>query len=175
MANAIKESSEYKLVNQRYPHITKMIDLYWGLSDLNIYLNNIFNDSRSGKRQGLPSDVSSALWHIFEEHTKEFPNSVLSYSEADKNKDGQKSVYKIVLPKRFSHINREWFTNERQKIPVGSAVEIYFDETEYIDSMAIGMLLILKDRFNDVSFINMNESMKKLAYATRIDKIFKIV
>lgn len=71
----ITENKDYILIKNRFPHIAKSIEICWGSGELTLYLNNLFHDTRDGKRQGFPRDIAKALWQILDLHTKEFPET----------------------------------------------------------------------------------------------------
>lgn len=48
------------------PHLVKRVCLIWGSSELDGYIDHLIMDSRDGKRQGLPVDISEELLFLQE-------------------------------------------------------------------------------------------------------------
>lgn len=70
MSNNVQELDEYKRILLAFPHIAKIISLFWGEQELSWYFNNLFLDSRDGNRQGLPVEISkdiNSLWKLHED------------------------------------------------------------------------------------------------------------
>lgn len=72
----IKDTDDFKLVNESFPHVGKSLDLTWGSREFLNYTNRLFFDTRDGKRQGFPLPVLKALHKLCELHDQEFPEYV---------------------------------------------------------------------------------------------------
>ena len=69
----LTKNPQFKLINERYPHISEKIKSLWGDKECNIYLNELFNDTRANTRQGFPVEIASALFKLLQEHEFRFP------------------------------------------------------------------------------------------------------
>ena len=79
----ISTNYDYLLIKNRFPHIAKNIEMFWGHSELLSYINNLFLDTRDGKRQGFPEYIIKALWQLLDLHHKQFPNVDVKLSVHD--------------------------------------------------------------------------------------------
>lgn len=57
-------------------------------------------------------------------------------------------IHKIITPKRFTYESHKWLRGEIATITKHDTVEVHLHHTEYLDSSALGMLLILRDLSN---------------------------
>lgn len=69
---------EFILVNSRFPHIGEKLELLWGYEEFSRYILKLLNDSRDGKREGLPTEIASALLKLMLIHDKIFLNNTPS-------------------------------------------------------------------------------------------------
>lgn len=58
------------------------------------------------------------------------------------------TVHKILTPERFTFESHKWLRHETARLTKDDTVEVDFKYTVYMDSAALGMLLILRDRSN---------------------------
>jgi|APFre7841882654_1041346.scaffolds.fasta_scaffold211234_1 hypothetical protein len=70
----IIDNEDFKCVETKYPHIAKQIMLLWGSFEMNIFFDNILEDTRKGTRLGFPSKDSECLYRLREKHYKLFSN-----------------------------------------------------------------------------------------------------
>ena len=75
------DNVNFKIVNEKFPHIGKSIDLMWGTPECSMYINRLMNDTRDGQRQGFPSEVASALFKLLNVHDSVFPNAALRITD----------------------------------------------------------------------------------------------
>lgn len=55
---------QLEIIRRHYTHIANNVELFLGSPYLEEYLNHILNDSRDGTRQGLPKEVSDAVYEL---------------------------------------------------------------------------------------------------------------
>ena len=72
----IKDTDEFKLVNESFPHIGKALELTWSSREFLNYTDRLFFDTRDGKRKGFPISVLNALQKLREMHDQKFPEYV---------------------------------------------------------------------------------------------------
>ena len=77
----MKEHDEYKVIYDRLPHIARKMLLMWGTREFDVYVSELFIDTRDGKRQGLPAPVASAIFKLYRKHQEEFPETVRPVSD----------------------------------------------------------------------------------------------
>lgn len=93
--------------------------------------------------------------------------------------EGSKSVIKLVG--RFDFNTHREFRGVSDPIIADSNVreiEISFREVEYLDSSALGMLLMLRDKASgagkDISLVGVKGSVKQVLEIANFGKLFKI-
>ncbi len=69
----LEQNPNFQAINGRFPHIARRIRTTWGSRGFGEYLNDLFNDTRSGTRQGFPPDILMALFKIQCDHDQEYP------------------------------------------------------------------------------------------------------
>jgi hypothetical protein len=69
----LSKNQHFKLIYERYPHIGERIKLMWGERECNVYMSELFNDTRGATRQGFPVEIASALFKLMQEHEYRFP------------------------------------------------------------------------------------------------------
>ena len=67
------EGKNFDVFAEMYPHLASKIRTMWGHPELNLFLSNMFTDTRDGKREGFPLKIASFLMDLQEQHHKEFP------------------------------------------------------------------------------------------------------
>lgn len=72
------ENKEFKLVNDRFPHISEALELLWGTKEYAAYIYKLLTDTRDGKRNGFPHEVADALFKLSNFHNDEFPEFVVT-------------------------------------------------------------------------------------------------
>lgn len=72
MAN-ISEDRDFKLIQQDYGRIARMLLLLWGSDMFNEYMHNLLYDTRDGQRQGFPKPIVEALLGLQATHRRSFP------------------------------------------------------------------------------------------------------
>lgn len=85
----------------------------------------------------------------------------------------------IYMPQTFSKDEVEAFKNAHKEHldNVTSSVVIDFRETDFLDSIGIGMLLNMRGNLNrdfEISFINSNDTLRKIFSICNFYKIFDI-
>ena len=68
------DTEEYQLIKARLPHIAEALSLMWGYAEFYVYIEKLMLDTCDGKRQGLPSDVSQAIFNLRRLHEHKFPH-----------------------------------------------------------------------------------------------------
>ena len=69
----IEDTKEFKLVNGAFPHLGKMLKLYWGQPEFGPYVKGLMADDRAGERHGFPEDIANALLELSWEHERLHP------------------------------------------------------------------------------------------------------
>lgn len=94
-------------------------------------------------------------------------------------KDGNKAVIK--LSGRFDFNTHRDFRSAYEPLVADSAVReirVDFEGVDYLDSSALGMLLMLRDKMNgaskEVSLANVKGSVKQVLDIANFGKLFKI-
>lgn len=97
--------------------------------------------------------------------------------ESEVSLDGKKLT--IAIKGRFDFASHQAFREAYErfyKVPEAYVVDL--KETTYIDSSALGMLLLLRDHAggeeSDVSVINCNADVRKILAISNFDKLFDI-
>jgi len=71
--DAITNNFDYLLVNAAFPHIGRKIQAQWGHPEFNGLIHQLLRDTRGGKREGFPANVTLALSRLEKLHQREFP------------------------------------------------------------------------------------------------------
>ena len=74
-------SEDFKVVDQRHPHIGKRLKDAWGSCLFSPFINELFRDSRGGTRQGFSREVSGALFRLQQAHDQHFPETIRDVSD----------------------------------------------------------------------------------------------
>lgn len=61
-------------LDEKYPHITKQIRLFWGKPGFEKIVHSICMDTRENTRRGFPHADMDVIMLICEEHRTEFPH-----------------------------------------------------------------------------------------------------
>lgn len=88
-------------------------------------------------------------------------------------------VLKINVSGRFDFSVHKEFRDAINRIAVGvKKIEVNLSATEYLDSSALGMLLLLRDKVSGdkqaVSICGANKEVKKILEIANFDKLFTI-
>ena len=57
-------------------HIELQLHYLYATKDYRIYINQLLNESRDGKRQGFPPQVAKHLFQLLQAHDAEFPHYI---------------------------------------------------------------------------------------------------
>jgi len=71
----------FKVINDRFPHIGNHLIANWGHASFYKFLEDLFVDTRGGKRAGFPEDVGLAIFRLSQQHDDAFPKLVARNSE----------------------------------------------------------------------------------------------
>ncbi len=93
--------------------------------------------------------------------------------------DPAKATLTIKVSGRFDFGVHQDFRNTLEQInPAVKTLVLDFFATEYMDSSALGMLLVLRDKINastqTVKLINIKPQVKKILEIANFDKLFNI-
>lgn len=77
----LDSSEDFKVVDQRHPHIGKRLKDAWGSCLFSPFINELFRDSRGGTRQGFSHEVSGALFRLQQAHDRLFPETIRETSD----------------------------------------------------------------------------------------------
>ncbi|MFJ4247624.1 anti-anti-sigma factor [Pseudomonas sp. DTU12.3] len=96
---------------------------------------------------------------------------------AEVSPDGKK--LKISVKGRFDFGKHQEFRNSYERIePEPNSYELDLKETTYLDSSALGMLLLLRDHAggddSDIRVVNPNSDVRKILAISNFDKLFDI-
>jgi len=79
---------------------------------------------------------------------------------------------------RFDFNDHQTFREAYKKCDKGTKFVLNLDGTEYMDSSALGMLLLLREHAGgddaDVSIINCNQEVEKILTISNFQKLFKM-
>ena len=65
-----------RIITDRHPHIGEKIRWFWGCAEFDLFVSNMFLDTRDGQRRGFDPSIIRALVAIQEHHDKMFPHLV---------------------------------------------------------------------------------------------------
>lgn len=93
--------------------------------------------------------------------------------------DQNSNLLTINLPKQFVFNSYKAFREAYETTaPDTKTVKLNFQHTEYLDSAALGMLMLLHDHCNNakrtMELSNYSEYVKKLITTTQLDKYFTL-
>lgn len=77
----ITEDVNFVKIKEKYPHVSKSIEMFWGYPELVSYITRLLFDSRDGARKGFDYDVMVALAYLLDKHHIQFPQ----YRKIDSN------------------------------------------------------------------------------------------
>ncbi|WP_438969827.1 hypothetical protein [Methylophaga sp.] len=66
------DNEKFQTIAERYPHIAKKIDLFWGCELCVPYIESLFTETRGGTRKGFPYEDILILLDIKIEHEEQF-------------------------------------------------------------------------------------------------------
>jgi len=81
ISEKLAQNEDFKIVNQRFPHIGKRLAALWGKDSLGVYIDSMMNDTRGGSRQGFPPEIAFSLFHLAQTHSNEFPQFTAKSSD----------------------------------------------------------------------------------------------
>lgn len=73
VAATLADNENFRIVNERFPHIGKKLAGLWSSHDFSPFINELFRDTRGGTREGFPKDVSVALFRLMQDHDRLYP------------------------------------------------------------------------------------------------------
>jgi len=93
------------------------------------------------------------------------------------SQDGK--VLTICLGERFDFASHEQFRDAYQSLDIATMeIVVNFNQTEYLDSAALGMLLVLRERAGgdraNIVLESCHASVHQIIDITRFDRLFKI-
>lgn len=92
--------------------------------------------------------------------------------------DDKKSVFVKVKGRFDFSIHNEFRKAYRDVSIPGGVYSVDLSETEYMDSSALGMLLLLKEHaeseLSKVKLINANEEIREILHIASFDKLFPV-
>lgn len=81
----------------------------------------------------------------------------------------------IKTPEKFTFNSHPWFHAQTKKLDVNTEITLDFNDTTYIDSSALGMILLLRDKFNKpVKLINCKGTVMSVLEIAQFKKLFSI-
>ena len=88
------------------------------------------------------------------------------------------NISTIRLPAKFNFECQAEFRNTYEQLPKSNRFILDFSKTDYIDSAALGMLLLLKDFAGgekaDIHITRCNPDVKNIFQISNFDRLFKI-
>lgn len=96
------------------------------------------------------------------------------------NLDAEKKVLEIKISGRFDFSVHQDFRKATQQASSGvSAIVVDMSATDYVDSSALGMLLVLRDKVGEnkeaISIKNPKPEVRKILDIANFDKLFTLV
>ena len=93
--------------------------------------------------------------------------------------DGNDDI-KIKILGRFDFSEHKAFRDAYSKIdPTQASITIDLSKTIYMDSAALGMLLVLRERaggnHSDITIVGFNESVGQILQISRFENLFKVL
>ena len=81
----------------------------------------------------------------------------------------------IQIQEKFSFTSVRWFKDQYEKA-LGKDIDVDFSGCKYLDSSALGMLLMLRDRAapKTVTLVGCKGDVKKILEIAQFGKLFKI-
>ena len=70
------DNEDFVLVNEKFPHIGRKIEVFWGQPECYALFKDLMLDTRDGERQGFPKEVGLALHNLSLLHDEKFPQYV---------------------------------------------------------------------------------------------------
>ena len=83
----IEDTQEFKQINAGFPHLGKMLKLYWGEPEFGPYIEGLIADGRGGERHGFPEDIANALLELSWQHERAYPKRAGPNKWADWTED----------------------------------------------------------------------------------------
>ncbi len=71
---AIRDSTDFQLVDGAFPHIGKKLELLWGQPEFHSFVQGLGQDTRERVRTGFPADILFALTRLVLAHDAAFPD-----------------------------------------------------------------------------------------------------
>lgn len=91
--------------------------------------------------------------------------------------DAQQKTLTLHMPRRFDFSTHPEFRAAYREVDRSYTVIVDLKDTEYMDSAALGMLLLLRDEFPSAAPVlrNCNDFVKQILHIARFEKRFDIV
>jgi anti-anti-sigma factor len=94
--------------------------------------------------------------------------------------DAEKQILEIKISGRFDFSVHQDFRKATQQASSGvSAIIVDMSETDYVDSSALGMLLVLRDKVGEskeaISIKNAKPEVRKILDIANFDKLFTLI
>lgn len=80
----------------------------------------------------------------------------------------------VVAPNKFTYDSRDWLATTKSLTNSAKEIIIDLSNTEYVDSSALGMILILRDKTPDISLVGCKADVRKILDIANFGKLFKI-
>jgi len=80
----------------------------------------------------------------------------------------------IHIPDRFDFMQHRWFSQEHRLVDNETSVTLDFSKTAYIDSSALGMMLLLRDKALNVNIVNCTDNAMQIFKIANFQKLFEI-
>lgn len=81
VASGPADNEHVKVVNEQYPRIGAQLIEKWGTAAFPVFLNELMNDSRGGKRAGFSDTAATALFRLMMQHDHLFPQFELKVND----------------------------------------------------------------------------------------------
>jgi len=79
--NQLAGNVHFKVINDRLPHIGDHLVANWGHATFYKFLEDLFVDTRGGKRKGFPEEVGLAIFRLSQQHDDAFPKLIAGNRE----------------------------------------------------------------------------------------------
>lgn len=87
---------------------------------------------------------------------------------------GAVAAYTLFVPERFIFTCHGEFKECTKQIPAGASVVVDFSASVYLDSSALGMLLLLRDKFPNIKLANCKKSVLDVLLIANFQKLFQM-
>ncbi len=94
------------------------------------------------------------------------------------NLDTKKQILEIKITGRFDFSVHQYFRKATQQANGVTAIVVDMSKTDYVDSSALGMLLVLRDKVGEnkeaITIKNAKLEVKKILAIANFDKLFTL-